>query len=373
MNSIQSVGLTVQGSQLGDLGPSFNGTAVRTKVLLTELISKKKILMDKQLREKQRHRHRGNSSPNKQVQGTSSVGHLGSMASISSYTDASPYKDSASVFSKQSTMLSLNKSNVSVLSPRYPGSIAVGSHQIMEDQNMTLFSANTHLYCKKSAQAPLLLPLNSTVPVIFPHYEPKKVTREVHSKAFKDKIAEVMLMSTQYGRIERPYLFSLLRQSGGASNLQIKTMSGQEIIAEGYRKLEEQQRRSQQTSPSVSDPLTGITDTDPEASRLNLQSPSLNRRIAFSNTTIDTNRKLPSTYRAGVVAVPSKPIFDVSEHHEVLSQAELETRLGAQDQERLAYQLQKHIAAAKHEEHFLSREALISARQSARHGGKSTK
>lgn len=363
MTSIHSVGLTVQGSQFGDLGPSFNGTDIRTKVMLTELMTKKKFLVDKQLREKQRHRHRGHSSPTKHINDQGSVGRMGSLASISSFTDISPNKDSMSVFSKQSTMLSMNKSNVSILSPKYPGSSTARS-QIIEDQNMTLFSSNTRLYCKKTAQAPLLLPLNSSVPVIFPHYEPKKTSREVHSKAFKDKIAEVMLLSTQYGRIERPYLFSLLKQSGGAANLQLKTMSGQEIIAEGYRKLEE--RRKSLESPAPSD--LDSTGKDP-----NQQLPALPRRIAFSNTTMDPNRKGPISYRPGAATPPQKPIFDASAHYDLLSQAELEHKLGAIDQERLAYQLQQYIAASKHEEHFPSREDMISAKQSARLSSRSQK
>ena len=356
MTSIHSVGLTVQGSQFGDLGPSFNGTDVRTKVMLTELLSKKKSLVDKQLREKQRHRHRGHSSPAKQ-------GNMGSMASISSFTDISPNKDSMSAFSKQSTMQSMNKSNVSILSPKYPGS-STARTQIIEDQNMTLFSSNTRLYCKKTAQAPLLLPLNSSVPVIFPHYEPKKVAREVHSKAFKDKIAEVMLISTQYGRIERPYLFSLLKQSGGAANLQVKSLSGQEIIAEGYRKLEEQRKLLE--SPAQTDSLD--LNSDP-----NQQLPTLNRRIAFSNATIDTTRKGPNSYRPRLATPPLKPIFDASATYDLLTNAELEHRLGAIDQERLAYQLQQYISASKHEEQFPTREAMISARQSARQSSRSQK
>jgi hypothetical protein len=250
-NNINSAGgLSIMGSAaLASSGSSvgfLRSSNPRTNTMLEELLARKQAIADKLKREKRPRKVHRNALRQLMSSGASLVDGGGSFAgneSLGAMSSLSPERASITSQSKLSPTHSITKSTGTY----FNNSINNGN-SVIEDTNMTLFTQKSHIFVKKTTANPHFGPLDNTVPVVFPHYETKKVSKESHSKAFRDKIAEVLLQSQRYAKIEQPYLFSMLKQSGGKSTAYLSGKSSAEIIEEAYRKAEITAREAQEAA-----------------------------------------------------------------------------------------------------------------------------
>jgi hypothetical protein len=344
---------------------------VRTNYLVEELLAKKQAALDKLLRERQVHHRRGHATSSGSVildggftvAGVESVGgnysagvsprHGGSIASMS--------KMSLITKDKSSGIISPSRYSVAKMT------VNTGNNTTMiyDDQNMSLFTPKSNIYVKKNAPSPFIYTLDNTVPVVFPHYERKKVARESHTKAFKDKIAEVMLQSQAYGKIERPYLFSLLKQSGGKASAYLSGKSSTEIIEEAYRKAELARQLEDEEEQPVGSPGRSRKPSSPHSQKRMSDSGDAEeaamplhqikiepaedifkyvpkKKIGGSTTKALASIKGKKTVPPLIKAPPPPPV-----KLEVMTDDALEALLSAVDRERLNYHLNRQVAIAR--------------------------
>lgn len=331
----------------------------RAKYLLDELIQKKRATSEKLLREKQRHNRVGLATPHSSVVLDGRPGSIVSNSVEGDFSLISP-RHGGSVSSMSKGIVSTSRYSTAKITVNTGYQTAA-----FEDQNMSLFTPKSHIYVKKNAPSPFIYTLENTVPVVFPHYERKKVVRESHTKAFKEKIAEVMLQSQAYGKIERPYLFSLLKQSGGKSSAYLSGKTSTEIIEEAYRKAEqerqlqlEEQDMFMSRAPSLKNISTGdnLSDTDGEG-----LAPIHNIKIEPADDIFKyvPKKKVGSSTSKVLASVKNKkhatavPMILRKEPPapaiklEVMTDEALEELLSAVDRERLNYHLNRQVALAR--------------------------